>query len=128
MYICCYRKRKETNPICSKGGDNLPTPLEKTEALLEKAIADLESIRAKKADILEKEKQGIARVNSLENTRILQLVNLSKIDSSQLKALLMAEQPKPVEQVVKPDTTNYITERINERVDGIANDYRRLRR
>lgn len=92
----------------------MPTPLEKTEALLEKAIADLESIQAKKADILEKEKQGIARVSSLENTRILQLVNLSKIDSSQLKALLMAEQPKPVEQVVKPDTTNYITERIIE--------------
>ena len=92
----------------------MPTPLEKTEALLEKAIADLESIRAKKADILEKEKQGIARVSSLENTRILQLVNLSKIDSSQLKALLMAEQSKPVEQVVKPDTTNYITERITE--------------
>ena len=114
MYICCYRKRKETNPICSKGGDNLPTPLEKTEALLETAIADLESIRAKKADILEKEKQGIARVNSLENTRILQLVNLSKIDSSQLKALLMTEQPKPVEQVVKPETTNFVTERITE--------------
>ena len=92
----------------------MPTPLEKTEALLEKAIADLESIRAKKADILEKEKQGIARVNSLESTRILQLVNMSKIDSSQLKALLMTEQTKPVEQVVKPDTTNYVTERINE--------------
>ena len=85
----------------------MPTPLEKTEALLEKAIADLESIRAKKADILEKEKQGIARVSSLENTRILQLVNLSKIDSSQLKALLMAEQPKP-------ETTNFVTERITE--------------
>lgn len=48
------------------------------------------------------------------STRILQLVNMSKIDSSQLKALLMAEQPKPVEQVVKPDTTNYVTERITE--------------
>lgn len=113
-YICCYKKRKETNPIYFKGGDNLPTPLEKTEALLEKAIADLESIRAKKADILEKEKQGIARVSSLENTRILQLVNLSKIDSSQLKALLMAEQPKPVEQVVKPEITKFVTERITE--------------
>lgn len=92
----------------------MPTPLEKTEALIEKAIADLESIRAKKVDILEKEKQAITRVNSLESTRILQLVNMSKIDSSQLKALLMAEQPKPVEQVVKPVTTNYITERITE--------------
>ena len=112
--ICYYKKHKETDLICSKGGDNLPTPLEKTEALLEKAIADLESIRAKKADILEKEKQGIARVSSLENTRILQLVNLSKIDSSQLKALLMTEQPKPVEQVVKPETTNFVTERITE--------------
>ena len=92
----------------------MPTPLEKTEALLEKAVADLESIRAKKADILEKEKQGIARVNSLENTRILQLVNMSKIDSSQLKALLMAERPKPVEQVSIPVTTNFVTERITE--------------
>ncbi len=92
----------------------MPTPLEKTEVLLEKAIADLESIRAKKADILEKEKQAVARVSSLENTRILQLVNLSKIDSSQLKALLMAEQPKPAEQVMKPETTNFVTERITE--------------
>ena len=87
----------------------MPTPLEKTETLLEKAIADLE-----KADILEKEKQGIARVNTFENTRILQLVNLSKIDSSQLKALLMAEQLKPVEQVAIPETTNFVTERITE--------------
>lgn len=92
----------------------MPTPLEKTETLLEKAIGDLENIRAKKADILEKEKQAIARVSSLENTRILQLVNLSKIDSSQLKALLMAEQPKPVEQVAIPETTNFVTERITE--------------
>ena len=53
-YICCYKKHKEINLIYSKGGENLPTPLEKTEALLDKAIADLESIRAKKADILEK--------------------------------------------------------------------------
>lgn len=95
----------------------MPTPLEKTETLLEKAIADLENIRAKKADILEKEKQAVARVNSLENTRILQLVNLSKIDSSQLKALLMAEQSKPVEQVVIPETTNFVTERITENED-----------
>jgi len=92
----------------------LPTPLEKTEALLEKATTDLENIRVKKMDILEKEKQAIARVNSLESTRILQLVNMSKIDSSQLKALLMAEQPKPVEQVVIPETTNFVTERITE--------------
>ena len=92
----------------------MPTPLEKTETLLEKAITDLENIRAKKADILEKEKQAVARVNSLANTRILQLVNLSKIDSSQLKALLMAEQPKPIEQVVIPETTNFVTERITE--------------
>ena len=55
-----------------------------------------------------------ARVNSLESTRILQLVNMSKIDSSQLKALLMAEQPKSIEQTIESDTTNYITERINE--------------
>ncbi|MDD6060083.1 MAG: hypothetical protein PUB97_06830 [Ruminococcus sp.] len=92
----------------------MPTPLEKTEALLEKATTDLENIRVKKMDILEKEKQAIARVNSLESTRILQLVNMSKIDSSQLKALLMAEQPKPVEQVVIPETTNFVTERITE--------------
>lgn len=92
----------------------MPTPLEKTEALLEKATTDLENIRVKKMDILEKEKQAIARVNSLESTRILQLVNMSKIDSSQLKALLMAEQPKPVEQVVKPENTNFVTERITE--------------
>ena len=92
----------------------MPTLLEKTEALLEKATTDLENIRVKKMDILEKEKQAIARVNSLESTRILQLVNMSKIDSSQLKALLMAEQPKPVEQVVIPETTNFVTERITE--------------
>ena len=92
----------------------MPTPLEKTEALLEKATTNLENIRVKKMDILEKEKQAIARVDSLESTRILQLVNMSKIDSSQLKALLMAEQPKPVEQVVIPETTNFVTERITE--------------
>ena len=92
----------------------MPTPLEKTEALLEKATTDLENIRVKKMDILEKEKQAIARVNSLESTRILQLVNMSKIDSSQLKALLMTEQPKSIEQTIESDTTNYITERINE--------------
>lgn len=63
----------------------MPTPLEKTEALLEKAIADLESIRAKKADILEKEKQGIARVSSLENTRILdnKITELKKMKAEQ---------------------------------------------
>lgn len=92
----------------------MPTPLEKIETLLEKAITDLENIRAKKADILEKEKQAVARVNSLANTRILQLVNLSKIDSSQLKALLMAEQPKPVERAAMPESTNFVTERITE--------------
>ena len=112
-----YQLLQETHgnkPNLFQGGDKLPTPLEKTEALLEKATTDLENIRAKKMDILEKEKQAIARVNSLESTRILQLVNMSKIDSSQLKALLMAEQPKPVEQVVKPETTNFVTERITE--------------
>lgn len=121
MCICCCSKLRVINLIYSKGGGLCfhlkrlkRTSNAKPATLLEKAIADLESIRAKKVDILEKEKQGIARVNSLESTRILQLVNLSKIDSSQLKALLMAEQPKPVEQVVTPETTNFVTERITE--------------
>ena len=66
----------------------MPTPLEKTEALLEKARTDFENIQAKKADILEKEKQAVARLEKIENTRILQLVNMNKIDSDMLKAIL----------------------------------------
>lgn len=97
----------------------MPTPLEKTEALLEKARTDFENIQAKKADILEKEKQAVAQLEKIENTRILQLVNMNKIDSDMLKAILMGktntvpEPPKPVPQKPEPfiSTTN---ERIAE--------------
>ena len=92
----------------------MPTPLEKTEALLEKARTDLENIQAKKADILEKEKQAVARLEKIENTRILQLINMNKIDSDMLKAILMSKTntvpapPKPVHQKPEPfiSTTN----------------------
>lgn len=97
----------------------MPTTLEKTEALLEKARTDLENIQAKKADILEKEKQAAARLEKIENTRILQLVNMNKIDSDMLKAILMSKTntvPEPSKTVYqKPEpfisTTN---ERITE--------------
>lgn len=91
----------------------MATPLEKTEALLEKAKAEVDSLRQKKAEIIEKEKQALARVEQLENTRILQLVNINKIDSDMLKNILMANQPKSVEQKPKP-TTTISNERITE--------------
>lgn len=91
----------------------MATPLEKTEALLEKAKAEVDSLRQKKAEIIEKEKQALARVEQLENTRILQLVNINKIDSDMLKNILMANQPKPVEPKPKP-TTTISNERITE--------------
>lgn len=87
--------------------------LEKTEALIVKVKADIENITAKKADILEKEKQAHARLEQLENTRILQLVNHCNVDGDMLKALLMGSQPKPAPQKPEPiiSTTN---ERITE--------------
>lgn len=87
--------------------------LEKTEALIVKVKADIENITAKKADILEKEKQALARLEQLENTRVLQIVNLCNVDGDTLKKLLMAAQPKPVPQKPEPfiSTTN---ERITE--------------
>lgn len=93
----------------------MPATLEKTEALLEKARADLENIRAKKADILEKEKQAVERLEQIENNRILQLVNMKKIDSDMLKAILMGmekNEPEPAAPVPDPIITE--TERITE--------------
>jgi hypothetical protein len=87
--------------------------LEKTEALIAKVKAELENITAKKTDILEKEKNALARLEQLENTRVLQIVNLSNVDGDTLKRLLMAARPKPVPQKPEPiiSTTN---ERITE--------------
>lgn len=87
--------------------------LEKTKALIAKVKADLENITTKKADILEKEKNALARLEQLENTRVLQIVSLSNVDGDTLKRLLMSAQPKPVPQKPEPliSTTN---ERITE--------------
>lgn len=90
--------------------------LEKTEALIAKVKAELENITVKKTDILEKEKNALDRLEQLENTRVLQIVNLSNVSGDVLKALLMSAQPKPVPQKPEPliSTTN---ERITEDED-----------
>lgn len=93
----------------------MPTPLEKTEALLKKAKADLESIQAKKEDILKKEKQAVARLEKIENARILQLVNLNKINSDMLKTILMG---KTAEQQPVSTPVASITERNIENADN----------
>lgn len=93
----------------------MPTPLEKTEALLKKVKADLESIQAKKEDILKKEKQAVARLEKIENARILQLVNLNKINSDMLKTILMG---KTAEQQPASTPVASITERNIENADN----------
>ena len=64
------------------------TPLEKTEQLIEKGQADLNDVREKISELKEKEKAIISRITELENTRIVQIVQLSNLNGSQLKEML----------------------------------------
>ena len=64
------------------------TPLEKTEQLIEKGQADLNDVREKISELKEKEKAIISRNTELENTRIVQIVQLSNLNVSQLKDML----------------------------------------
>ena len=64
------------------------TPLEKTEQLIEKGQADLNDVREKISELKEKEKAIISRNTELENTRIVQIVQLSNLNGSQLKEML----------------------------------------
>ena len=64
------------------------TPLEKTEQLIEKGQADLNDVREKISELKEKEKSIISRNTELENTRIVQIVQLSNLNGSQLKEML----------------------------------------
>ena len=66
------------------------TALEKTEQQLEKANAELDIVREKKADILEKEKAAVRRVEELENQRILQIVGSYNLGGNELKKKLAA--------------------------------------
>lgn len=81
------------------------TGLEKTEQQLEKANAELDIVRERKADILEKEKAAIRRVEELENQRILQIVDTFNLNGDDLKkklsAIMPANTPKPVSAVSK---------------------------
>lgn len=81
--------------------------LEKTESQLERAYGELEAIRERKADILEKEKIAMARVTDLENQRILQIVDICNLNGDDLKkklaALMPANNPKPAPVVLKPN-------------------------
>lgn len=63
-------------------------PLEKTEQLIEKCQADLNDVREKISELKEKEKAIISRNTELENTRIVQIVQLSNLNGSQLKEML----------------------------------------
>lgn len=66
------------------------TGLEKTEQQLEKANAELDIVRERKTDILEKEKAAIRRVEELENQRILQIVGSYNLGGNELKKKLAA--------------------------------------
>ena len=87
--------------------------LEKTEAQLKKAYAELDVIRERKSDIIEKEKAAMSHIESLENQRILQIVDTYRLNGDDLKrklaAIMPANAPKPV-----TSTTTLINERNNE--------------
>lgn len=64
------------------------TGAEKSEMQLKKAKEDLIAIQKKKADILEKEKRALKKVEEAENNHILKIVSLYKIDGTDLKKKL----------------------------------------
>lgn len=67
--------------------------LEKTETQLKKACAELDAIRERKADIIEKEKAALAHIENLENQRILQIVDTFNLKGDDLKKKLAAIMP-----------------------------------
>ena len=87
--------------------------LEKTEQQLARAYSELEVIRDRKADITEKEKAALAHIENLENQRILQIVDIYRLNGDDLKkklaAIMPANAPKPV-----TTTTPVNNERNNE--------------
>ncbi len=87
--------------------------LEKTEAQLKKAYAELDAIRERKADIIEKERGAMSHIENLENQRILQIVDTYRLSGDDLKkklaAIMPANAPKPV-----TTTTPVNNERNNE--------------
>lgn len=81
------------------------TPLEKTEQQIEKAYADLNGIREKKSDIIEREKQALTHIAELENQRIVQIVQVHSLDGTQLKAMLANIKAKPnISEPTRPIT------------------------
>lgn len=84
--------------------------LEKTENQLKKAYAELAAIRDRKDDILEKEKATLAHIENLENQRILQIVDIYRLNGDDLKKKLAAIMPANAQQTT--DVTK--NERNNE--------------
>ncbi|MBP0962264.1 MAG: hypothetical protein J5864_09005 [Oscillospiraceae bacterium] len=87
--------------------------LEKTEAQLKKAYAELDVIRERKTDIIEKEKAAMSHIESLENQRILQIVDIYRLNGDDLKKKLAAIMPANAPKSVT-GTTTVINERNNE--------------
>lgn len=81
--------------------------LEKTETQLKKACAELDAIRERKADIIEKEKAALAHIENLENQRILQIVDIFNLNGDDLKkklaAIMPANSPKSVSGAPVPN-------------------------
>ena len=69
--------------------------LEKAEAQLERANMELSAIQEKKADILEKEKIALKKVEDAENNRILQIVSSYNLGGNELKKKLASITHKP---------------------------------
>ncbi len=84
--------------------------LEKTENQLKKAYAELEAIRDRKSDIIEKEKAAMAHIASLENQRILQIVDIYSLSGDDLKeklaAIMPANAPKSVSEPISEHERN----------------------
>lgn len=81
--------------------------LDKTEQQLKKAHDELAFVREKKADIIEKEKAAINRVEELEKQRILLIVDTYKLNGDDLKKKLASIMPanvqKPASFITKPN-------------------------
>lgn len=87
--------------------------LEKTENQLKRAYAELENIRERKSDIIEKEKVAMAHIESLENQRILQIVDIYNLSGDDLKRKLAAIMPANASKsILETPIPNY--ERNNE--------------
>lgn len=84
--------------------------LEKTENQLKKAYSELDAIRDRKSDIIEKEKATMAHIESLENQRILQIVDTYRLNGDDLKRKLAAIMPANA-----PKTNSGISISDNER-------------